>query len=64
MSGLLLGKIRRRCPVCRARIEGEGVRRGLRVFCSPGHVEKFAQEQEARKRALSRMSSKTGGGCC
>ena len=62
--GFVLRKIYRRCPACRARIGGEGVRRGFRVFCSPGHAEKFAQEREARRRALSRMSNKTGGGCC
>lgn len=60
----LLSKINRHCPVCRARIEGEGIRRGLRVFCSTAHMEKFAQDREAWKRALSRMSGKKGGGCC
>ena len=64
MLGLLLSKLTRRCPVCRGPIEGEGIRKGLRVFCSPGHVEKFAEEQEARKRALSWMSNKKGGGGC
>lgn len=64
MFGLLLSKLIRRCPFCRQPIVGEGIRKGLRVFCSPAHVEKFAGEQEARKRALSRMSNKKGGGCC
>jgi len=64
MFGLLLSKLNRRCPVCRQPIVGDGIRKGLRVFCSPGHVEKFAEEQEARKRALGRMSNKKAGGCC
>ncbi len=64
MLGLLLSKLTRRCPVCRAPIGGEGVRRGFRVFCSPAHVVKSAEEQEARTRALSRMSNKKGSGCC
>jgi hypothetical protein len=64
MIAFMLRKLTRRCPVCRARIQGEGVRRGLRLFCSAGHAEKFAEEREARRRALSRMSGKTGGGCC
>ncbi|MBI2155085.1 MAG: TlpA family protein disulfide reductase [Candidatus Rokubacteria bacterium] len=51
-------------PVCRAPIEGQGIRKGFRVFCSTAHVEKFAQDQAAWKRALSRMSNKKGGGCC
>lgn len=64
MFGPLLSKIRWRCPVCRAPIEDQGIRKGFRVFCSTAHVEKFAQDQEAWKRALSRMSNKKGGGCC
>jgi len=64
MFGLLLGKLRRRCPVCKVPVEGEVVRKGLRVFCSPEHAEKFAREQEIWKRALGRMSNKKGGGCC
>lgn len=64
MLGLVLSKLSRRCPVCRAPIEGQGIRKGFRVFCSTAHVEKFAQDQEAWKWALSRMSNKKGGGCC
>ncbi len=64
MFGLLLSKITRRCPVCRAEVQGAGVRRGLRVFCSPDHAEKFAQDQETWKRALARMGNKKGGGGC
>jgi len=64
MLGFLLSKLNRVCPVCRQPIVGEGIRKGLRVFCSPGHLEKFAQDQESWKRALSRMSNKKGGGCC
>ena len=64
MFGLLLSKLNWRCPVCHQPIVREGIRKGLRVFCSPGHVEKFAEEQEARKRALGRMSNKKAGGCC
>lgn len=64
MLGLVLSKLSRRCPVCRVRIEGEGVRKGLRVFCSPEHLEQFARDQEAWKRALARMSNKKAGGCC
>lgn len=60
----LLRKINRRCPICRVRIEGEGVRRGLRLFCSPAHREKYVEEQQIRMRALGRMGNDRGGGCC
>ena len=63
MFTLLINTLRRHCPVCRVAIEGEGVRRGLRVFCSPVHLEEFVRDDEARKRALSRMSNDKGG-CC
>jgi len=64
LFGLLLSRIKRRCPVCRVPIEGAGVRRGLRLFCSPAHLEKFVQDQETWKRALGRMSNRKAGGCC
>ena len=64
MVGWLMSKIKRRCPVCKVPIGGEGMRKGLRVFCTPAHLEKFSQDQEAWKRALGRMSNKKGGGCC
>jgi predicted nucleic acid-binding Zn ribbon protein len=63
MFTLLLSKLRRHCPVCGVAIEGEGVRRGLRVFCSSAHLEKFVSDDEARKRALRRMSDDKDG-CC
>ena len=64
MLAQLVRKLVRRCPVCRAEVQGDGVRRRLRVFCSPLHLERFVEEDEARKRALSRMSNSKGGGCC
>lgn len=64
MLGLVVRKLVRRCSLCRAEVQGEGVRRGLRVFCSPLHLQRFVEEDEARKRALSRMVNRKGGGCC
>ncbi|MBI2466874.1 MAG: hypothetical protein HYV62_03500 [Candidatus Rokubacteria bacterium] len=68
MWRVLARAIRRRCRLCGARIEGEGVRRGLRVFCSPTHLQEHLEEQALKRLAVSRMMRdlmrNRRGGCC
>jgi len=60
----LLRWINRRCPVCRVRIEGEGVRQGFRMFCSLTHLKEYVQQQEIKRQELQRVWRNRGGGCC
>lgn len=64
MFDSLLSRINRHCPVCRVRIEGKGLRRGFRVFCSRAHRDIYTEQEKIEKRVLRWMGNKRVGGCC
>lgn len=64
----LASTIHRRCAFCGERVPGEGLRRGLRVFCSPAHLREYLEEWEIKSLHVSRMMKhlmrNRRGGCC
>jgi len=63
--------IKRRCRRCGTRIEGEGVRHGQRVVCSPAHHQAHVKERGGRQlkrllvsRTLDDVMRSGRGGCC
>jgi hypothetical protein len=67
MLAWLRGVMSRRCAICRVQIEGQALRRGLRRFCSPAHLQRHedAEEMAIKELRLRRMMHTwRGGGCC
>lgn len=64
----LVSTIHGRCAFCGERVTGAGVRRGLRVFCSPAHRGEFVEERELKRLQVNQLMRELmrnrRGGCC
>jgi hypothetical protein len=45
------GVMTRRSAICRVQIEGQGLRRGLRRFCSPAHLQRHVDAEDGDRGA-------------